>query len=67
MTNVAPPFTLSCKWCPFSIRVHARGGHGRSQGNGYDAATLMEEHITAAHGKTWRVYLTSNDNPETPA
>lgn len=48
---------LRCAWCSWYIVVGARGMRGRDPGAGVEAAELMERHVAALHGRTWREYL----------
>lgn len=48
---------LECPWCDYRIVINPRGGHGRSQGNGYDAALMMAAHVESVHERTWREFL----------
>jgi hypothetical protein len=53
----APPWTLACPWCSFSILVFARGQRGGDPGSGVEAAELMAAHAGRRHGKTWPEFL----------
>lgn len=48
---------LHCAWCPITIHVGPRGGHGKNQGAGVEAATIMETHVGCVHGKSWAEFL----------
>jgi hypothetical protein len=51
------PWVLPCPWCDYRLVVSARGSHGRDQGSGYEAAKIMERHVSEWHGKTWAEFL----------
>lgn len=54
---VPSEWTLGCPWCDITIRVGPRGGRGRDQGAGVEAADIMERHVHYAHVKTWAEFL----------
>lgn len=60
----ALPWTLECRWCPYIIVVHARGGRRADQGAGVEAAELMRVHVWQAHHKTWNSYLAEVDDDD---
>ena len=59
MANVAEikealPWMLPCPWCFFRLVVGGRGSHGADQGAGFEAASVMQDHVAAAHpDHTW--------------
>jgi hypothetical protein len=52
------PWTLACPWCDWRLVVNARGGRGRDQGSGYEAAILGKRHAED-HGRTWQDFLSA--------
>lgn len=56
-SSYSPPWTLRCPWCEFYIVVNNRGGFGRYEGAGVEAADRMQAHVGAHHDRTWREFI----------
>lgn len=62
----ALPWRFRCTECSFFIEVGARGGRGRDEGAGVEAAFAMRRHV-AEHGLGWIEFLSRLDYQEAVA
>jgi hypothetical protein len=49
--NAPLRFKLECPWCPFYVDAAQESGAGEA------AATMMQEHASMAHDRTWQEWL----------
>lgn len=57
MADAPHVWRLPCPWCPHNVIVNPRGGRGKDQGAGVEAADLMKAHVVQNHDKTWSDFL----------